>query len=214
VSHLDRRLRQLATAAQRPPPVVGLERPRPDQLEPLRATATEALAATTALALLDAARRECAPLLAELSDHGGRADLHAHEALRPTPNGLDPQALGALAMALADAASAANNAAAAWCRSGHCEPGVPGLTGALRDAIRALARAVEAFPNERVAVHVAGVEQHVSEGRRLARRARAAAIDHGDLAEAVGRMTAIAAVERALSAGDRAASALRRLSLK
>jgi hypothetical protein len=60
---------------------------------------------------------------------------------------------------------------------------------------------------------VVPVHRRGAEGRRLARRARAAAIERGELREALARMAAIAAVERALWSAGRAARALQRLSL-
>jgi hypothetical protein len=99
-----------------------------------------------------------------------------------------------------------------WCRSAGCEPEILGLAGALRDATRELADAVEILPDQRAAESAIDVHRRVSEGRRLARRARAAALERGELREVLGRMIAIASVERALAACGRAASALQRLS--
>jgi hypothetical protein len=190
-----------------------MERPPERLLASLRATCSAAASAAAELALLDAEPRGCGALLDALAEHERRAELTAHEARRAIPSGVDPRVVGVLAMALADAASATRDACVGWCRSGDCEPELPGLTGTLRDAMRELVQAVDAFPDASAMDHAADVHRRVAEGRRLARRARAAALERGDLGEVIGRMGAIAAVERALGAGGRAASALQRLSL-
>jgi len=73
--------------------------------------------------------------------------------------------------------------------------------------------ALVAFPAPPGAETFLGVHRRVSEGRRLARRARAIAIEAGDPREVLSRTGAIAAVERALGSSGRAAGALQRLSL-
>jgi hypothetical protein len=204
-----RRLRQTAL---RPAPIVGFEGPPAQLLASLRAAAAEAAAAAGTLALLDGAPRSCSALLNELGEARARVETHIREVLRRRASGIDRSLLASVTVPLADIADGAHDAAAWCCRSAGCEPDVVGLAGALRDAARDLADAVEMLPDQRAAESAVDVHRRVSEGRRLARRARAAAIERGELREVLGRMTAIAAVERALAACGRAASALQRLS--
>jgi hypothetical protein len=204
-----RRLRQTAL---RPAPVIGFERPPAQLLASLRAAAAEAAAAAGALALLEGAPRSCSSLLNELGEARTRVETHVREVLRVRATGIDRDVLASLTVAVAQIADGAHDAAAWWCRSTGCDPDVVGLAGALRDATRELADAVEMLPDQCAAEFVVDVHRRVSEGRRLARRARAAAIERGELREVLGRMTAIAAVERALAACDRAATSLQRLS--
>lgn len=201
-------LRRLGEVARAPAPVVGFERPA----RPLHDIAAATATAAATLALLDAAPRSCGELLDELARNRERASTRAHEVLRTGP-GQDVRLLGVVALALADVAGHAHDAAGWWCRSAQCRPELPGLAGALRDATRGLDVAVTALPDARAMEHVRAVHQRVSEGRRLARRARAAAIERGDVREVLGRMSAIAAIERALGSCGRAASALQRLPL-
>jgi hypothetical protein len=204
-----RRLRQTAL---RPAPVIGFERPPAQLLASLRAAAAEAAAAAGALALLEGAPRSCSSLMDELGEARTRVETHVREVLRLRATGIDRGVLASVTVALADIANGTHDAAAWWCRSAGCEPDVVGLAGALRDATRDLADAVELLPDQRAAESAVDVHRRVSEGRRLARRARAAAIERGELREVLRRMTAIAAVERALAACGQAASALQRLS--
>jgi hypothetical protein len=105
-----------------------------------------------------------------------------------------------------------HDAGAWWCRSPGCDPATTGLTGTLRDATRALGHLLKALPTGDDHA-IATVRHRTAEGRRLARRARAAAIERGDIRDALARINAIAAVERALAATARAARALQRLEL-
>jgi hypothetical protein len=205
-------LRRLGDLARAPAPVVGFERPPHALLEALYLAAGEAATATATLALLDAAPRSCQELLEELAGNHERASARAHEVLRSRGPGHDVRLLGVLALALADVAGQAHEAAGWWCRSAQCRPELPGLACALRDAARALDVAMTALPEERAADRARAVNQCVSEGRRLARRARAAALERGDVREVLRRMSAIAAVERALGSCRRAASAVERMS--
>ncbi len=103
--------------------------------------------------------------------------------------------------------------AGAWCcRSPGCDAATAGLTGTLRDATRALGHPLTAFPpcDDHA---IATVRHRAAEGRRLARRARAAAIEGGDVRDALARMDAIAAVERAPAATARAARGLHPIEL-
>jgi hypothetical protein len=204
-----RRLRQTAL---RPAPIVGFACPPAQLLASLRAAAGEAAAAAGTLALLDGAPRSCSALLHELGEARTRVEGHGQRILGLRSTGLNRGLLASLTAALVDVADGAHDAAAWWCRSAGCEPDLVGLAGALRDATRDLADAVEMLPDQRAAESAVDVHRRVSEGRRLARRARAAAIERGELREVLARMTAIAAVERALAACGRAASALQRVA--
>ena len=86
------------------------------------------------------------------------------------------------------------------------------MAGALRDATRDVARAMNRYPDPAFGEAALAVHGTISDGRRLARRARAVAIECGELREVLGRMNAIAAVERAFGACGQAANALQRLS--
>jgi hypothetical protein len=205
-------VRRLRQTARRPAPVIGFERPPALLLASLRAAAAEAAAAAGTLALLDRAPRSCISLIEELGAARMRAEMHVREVLRLRSTGIDRRVLASATVALGDIADGAHDAAEWSCRSAGCEPEVVGLAGALRDATRELADAVEMLPDRRAAESAVDVHRRVSEGRRLARHARAAAIERGELREVLGRMTAIAAVERALAACGRAASALQRRS--
>jgi hypothetical protein len=204
-----RRLRQTAL---RPAPIVGLERPPAQLLASLRAAVAEAAAAAATLALLEGAPRSCGSLLNELGEARMRIEAHVQGVLRLRSTGIDRRVLVSATVALGEIADGAHDAAEWWCRSAGCEPGVVGLAGALCDATRSLADTVEMLPDRRAAESAVGVHRRVSEGRHVARRARATAIERGELREVLGRMTAIAAVERALAACGRAASALQRLA--
>jgi hypothetical protein len=81
----------------------------------------------------------------------------------------------------------------------------------LRDATRDLADALAAFPDRPSEAAIVGAHRRAREGRRLARQARAAALQTGDVRDAVARTTAIAAIERALSSSQLAVKALQRL---
>ena|GEM_PF-6883944 len=205
-------VRRLRQTALRPAPTIGFERPPAHLLASLRAAAAEAAAAAGALALLEGAPRSCSSLLNELGDARTRVEMHVREVLGLRSTGIDRRVLASATVALGDIADGAHDAAEWWCRSAGCEPDVVGLAGALRDATRSLADTVEMLPDRRAAGSAVDVHRRVSEGRRLARRARAAAIEHGEPREVLGRMAAIVAVERALAACGRAASALQRLA--
>lgn len=205
-------VRRLRHTALRPAPTIGFERPPAQLLASLRAAAAEAAAAAGALALLECAPRSCSSLLNELGDARTRVEMHVREVLGLRSTGIDRSVLASATVALGDIADGAYDAAEWWCRSAGCEPDVVGLAGALRDATRSLADTVEMLPDRRAAESAVDVHRRVSEGRRLARRARAAAIEHGEPRAVLGRMTAIAAVERALAGCGRAACALQRLA--
>jgi hypothetical protein len=81
----------------------------------------------------------------------------------------------------------------------------------LRDATRELAAALAAFPDRPTEAAMVAVHRRAGEGRRLARRARAAALEAGDVRDALVGRTAIAAIERALSSSQQAVKALQRL---
>jgi hypothetical protein len=204
-------VRRFRHAGHGPAPILGFERPPVRLLEELRAAAAEVAAAAGSLALLEAAPRSCGALLEDLAAHQACVERHAHDVRRLRAAGLDRRLPGLLTVALGDVAAEAHDAALWWCRNAACEPQAQGLAGALRDASRALAEAIEVLPDQRAAELAVDVHRRVSEGRRLARRARAAAIDRGDLREVLGRMSAVAAVERGLDACGRAAAALQRL---
>jgi hypothetical protein len=206
-------LSRLRRAARSPAPAVGFERLPRRLLVALRAAAAEAAAGAAALALLESAPRACDGVLAELAERERRADMAGREALAARSARIDPTSCAALAAALTEIATAVRDAGAWSCRSARCERDLQGATAALRDATRELSAALVAFPAPPGAETFLGVHRRVSEGRRLARRARAIAIETGDPREVLSRMGAIAAVERALGSSGRAAGALQRLSL-
>jgi hypothetical protein len=181
-------------------------------LASLRAAAAEAAAAAGTLALLEAAPRTCGTLLADLEASRARADTRIREVLGLRSTAIDPRLSASLVIGLADIADEAHDAASWWCRSARCVPEIPGLAAMLRDTTRGLSDAIELLPDRRAAESAAEVHRRVAEGRRLARRARAAAIERGELREVLGRMSAVAAVERALAACGRTASALQRVT--
>jgi hypothetical protein len=212
VRELHEPLTRLRRGVRQRPPVVGLERPPRDLLVALRAAADEAAAGAATLALLDAGPRSCDGLLSDLAERQKRARQAAREIRSASSPGADWNTYVALAAAFETLAHSMHDAGAWWCRSAGCEPELQGLAGALRDATRELARALAAFPDQAGADAAVGVHRRVSEGRRLGRRARAIAIKRADVREVLGRMAAIAAVERALAASGRAARAVQQLS--
>jgi hypothetical protein len=204
-------LRHLGQVARGPAPIIGFERP-PDQLvEELRAAAADVAAAAGSLALLESAPRSCTALLEELAARQVRAERRARDVLRARRAGLDRRLSSSLTLALADIAAGTYEAAHWWCRSAGCEPAAGNLAAVLRDATRALDRAIEVLPDPGAAERAGDVHRRVSEGRRLARRARAAAIDRGELREVLVRRSAVAAVESALESCGRAARTLQQL---
>ena len=205
-------LQRLRHVARRPAPVTGLARPPRRPLAALRAAAEEAAAGAATLALLDAGPRCCDTLLAELPEHARRTAETAADVSRTRSRGSDLDGYLALAWALDDVAQGVHDAGTWWCRSPGCDPATAGLTGTLRDATRALGHLLTAFPTGDDHA-IATVRHRAAEGRRLARRARAAAIEGGDVRDALARMNAIAAVERALAATARAARALQQIEL-
>lgn len=192
-------------------PAVGFERPPTRLLVALRAAAAEAAAGAATLSLLEAGPRTCDSLLAELAERERRAGTAREEVLAARSNQIDPALSAVLAGALTDIARGIHDAGAWSCRSARCDPHLHGSTAALRDATRELSDALTLFPASKSGAAAVGAHRRVAEGRRLARRARATAIETGDLREVLSRMSAIAAVERALDAAGRAASALQRL---
>jgi uncharacterized protein Yka (UPF0111/DUF47 family) len=192
--------------------MIGFERPPALLITSFRAAAAEVAAAAGTLALLEAAPRSCAAVLDDLGACRARAETHIREILGMRSIAIDRSSMALLTTALADIADGAHDAAAWWCRAARCEPDVFGLAGMLRDTTRALADAIEELPDQRAAEAAVGIHRRVAEGRRMARRARAAAIDRGELREVLGRLSAIAAVEGSLAACGRAAGALQRLA--
>jgi hypothetical protein len=203
-------LRRVRHGSRRSAPVVGFERPPRDLLVALRAAAHEAAAGAATLALLEAGPRSCNPLLSELDDRAQRAQRAAGE-VRDS-DATDARLYVLAAAALSELARRIHDTGSWWCRTAGCAADLNGVAGALRDATRELAGALDAYPDGDADVAVVAVHRRVSEGRRLARRARAAAIDGGELREVLGRLSAIAAAERALGSTGRAASGVRRLS--
>jgi hypothetical protein len=116
-----------------------------------------------------------------------------------------------LATALDDIPRAIHQAGAWACRTPSCEGHLQGAAGALRDATRELSDALVAFPDRPTEAAIVGVHHRAREGRRLARRGRAAALQTGDVRDALVGTTAIAALERALSSSQQAVKALQRL---
>jgi hypothetical protein len=133
-------LRRLRLSAQRPPPVVGLERPPRPLLVALRAAADEAAAGAATLALLEAAPRRCDALLSELAERERRVNRAAREVRRAWRNGSDAPGFALLASALTDVAQRVRDAGWWWCRSAGCAADLHGLGGVLRDATRQLRR--------------------------------------------------------------------------
>jgi hypothetical protein len=213
VPAVDEPLRRLRNAAGRPAPAVGFERPPRRLLVALRAATAEAAAGAATLALLEAAPRTCDGLLAELVERERSVDMGVRDVLAVRSSRIDPTLCAALTEALADIAHSVHDAGAWSCRSARCEPELQGCIAALRDATRDLSAALAVFPAADSAVAAVGVHRRVSEGRRLARRARAVAIETRELREVLSRMAAIAAVERALRSAGRAASTVQRLAL-
>jgi hypothetical protein len=206
-------LQRLRHVARRPAPVTGgLVRPPRRPVTALRAAAAEAAAGAATLALLDAGPRCCDTLLTELAEHERRTAEAAADVGRTRSRGSDLDGYLALASALEDVAQGVHDAGGWWCRSPGCDPATVGLTGTLRDATRALGHLLTAFPTGDDHA-IATVRRRAAEGRCLARRARAAAIEGGDVRDALARMNAIAAVERALAATARAARALQQIEL-
>jgi hypothetical protein len=165
-------LRRLRLSAQRPPPVVGLERPPRPLLVALRAAADEAAAGAATLALLEAAPRRCDALLSELAERERRVNRAAREVRRAWRNGSDAPGFALLASALTDVAQRVRDAGWWWCRSAGCAADLHGLGGVLRDATRQLAQALTAFPERDAGDALGDVHRRVSEGRRVACRGR------------------------------------------
>jgi hypothetical protein len=208
---IDESLRRIAATARRPAPLVGFDHPPRTVMSALRGAADEAAAAGATLALLDAGPRDCIALLEALESHVRAVELHLGDVIRSTRGRLEPRLVAVLATDLECVATSTRDAATWWCRSAGCAPAPNGLSGSLRDAGRALANAIAVYELADGDEAVALVHYRASEGRRLARLARAHAIEHGDIREVLGHATAIEAVERGLRSCGRAACTLQRL---
>jgi hypothetical protein len=130
-------LQRLRRTAQRPPPVVGLERPPRRLLVALSAAADAAAAGGATLALLDAAPRSRDAMLSELAEHERRVNHAVREISHARRHESEAPGFAFLASALTDLAHRVRDVARWWSRRAERAADLHGLCGALRDATRA-----------------------------------------------------------------------------
>jgi hypothetical protein len=215
---VDRLLAQFRAAPSGVTPVIGFERTPRAITDALHRAAANATASTLLVARLERADGVCGELLAELrrgaEQSDGDASAIATTVRHYVSRTLDPAEVMRLIAILGGLVHDAEDAGEWWCRATDCRLGMQGVGSALRDATRALEAAIgalDAAPSVRETA-LEGVEARVTEGHRLARRARAEALTGDDPGQALSRMAALAATDRALRACTAGARSVERLA--